>query len=374
MTWRDVLLPAGHPCRWLICSLGWHKPPTSGGERYEQQVVEGLKGDSRFGLIVPKANHDSTLGLPSVPMWLPYGNRPIVLLGYYWLQLLVVAYCWNAEVLRIHSLIGQGPSAIIARVLLRLLGRRASIAVVVHHVEPDGSLNAPSGRLGKSVSQWVLRHSDIVITPSVSTATARPLSHVANKVCVVNNPVSANATVQREEATMEASPTPTVLFVGQLIRRKAVDQAVRAVGLLRLSHPTAKLVVVGRGPEEASMLSLASDLGVPLEHYREVPDLEPFFARASVLVCTSREEGFYYVGVEAALAGVRVAAWDLPVLSEVLGEAVVTAPRGDFARLADQMGACLERGRLGRSTVNALVDPYGSEAFRSRLANALGTA
>jgi phosphatidylinositol alpha-1,6-mannosyltransferase len=54
----------------------------------------------------------------------------------------------------------------------------------------------------------------------------------------------------------------TILFVGRLIKRKGVDDLIRAFRLLRETIPRAKLIITGDGPERNYLFNLSKKLGV----------------------------------------------------------------------------------------------------------------
>jgi glycosyltransferase involved in cell wall biosynthesis len=55
---------------------------------------------------------------------------------------------------------------------------------------------------------------------------------------------------------------PVIAVVGSLIRRKAIDVAIRAFKRVHSSHPTARLVIMGDGPERAALTAMIDDLGL----------------------------------------------------------------------------------------------------------------
>jgi glycosyltransferase involved in cell wall biosynthesis len=98
-----------------------------------------------------------------------------------------------------------------------------------------------------------------------------------------------------------AGDRPTVVYFGKLIPQKGVDVLLRA-----LEGLDARVVVVGFGPERASLEALARDLGVaalftgPLEHRH----LRHLLALADACVVPSVfPEAFGMVAAEAAAAG-----------------------------------------------------------------------
>ncbi|MEN2739383.1 glycosyltransferase family 4 protein [Microbacterium sp. X-17] len=96
-----------------------------------------------------------------------------------------------------------------------------------------------------------------------------------------------------------------ILFAGRHIADKQLDALPAAMRVVQRSHPGARLVVAGSGPETPALLSAAREAGVEPEVLGRVPDddLEDLMARASVLVNPSRREGFGLVVAEAASHG-----------------------------------------------------------------------
>jgi len=106
---------------------------------------------------------------------------------------------------------------------------------------------------------------------------------------------------------------PHILFVGRLVRRKGVDLLLAAFNQLRAELPSARLDVVGDGPEMPRLLALASKLGlegaVTFHGALFGRRLWEVYARSSLLVLPSRQsaydvEGFGTVFLEAGMFGI----------------------------------------------------------------------
>ena len=135
-----------------------------------------------------------------------------------------------------------------------------------------------------------------------------------------------------------------VLAPGRLEWEKGHQDLLRALSLLRREGaPVPRLVLVGRGPEEATLRSYAADLGVAdlvefrgFVGYDEMPAL---FAGASLMVLASIpvrywEEQFGMVLVEAMAAGVPVVTTGTGAIPEVTGGAARQVAAGDWVGLA----------------------------------------
>ncbi|WP_312488424.1 glycosyltransferase [Sphingomonas sp.] len=123
---------------------------------------------------------------------------------------------------------------------------------------------------------------------------------------------------------------PTVISVGHLIDRKGHDLAIRAIRQL----PGVCLLIVGDGPEEQSLRSLAHGLGVAdrvrfLGHVGQarLPDL---YGAADVAINCSDREGIANVLLEALACGTPLVAtpvWGSPEVIQVPEAGVLSGNR-----------------------------------------------
>lgn len=120
-----------------------------------------------------------------------------------------------------------------------------------------------------------------------------------------------------------------VAAVGRLVPVKNVALAVEAIVSMRGALPTARLLVIGDGPERAHLERLAAraeatDLVRFMGHRDDVRDL---LGASDALVITSTTEGLPYVLLEAAAAQVPVVTTPVGAIPEVFGDgAVVLLP------------------------------------------------
>lgn len=136
-----------------------------------------------------------------------------------------------------------------------------------------------------------------------------------------------------------AQEEPVVLAIGRLVQQKNFEtllDAVAIAGKLR----RLRLLVIGSGPLQASLLDQARSLGIAadVEIIPPVPNPVPFMARASVLALPSWWEGSSNVLLEAIACGTAV------VTSRTAGSAEEVLDRGRFGLLvdADDPGAMAE--------------------------------
>ena len=120
------------------------------------------------------------------------------------------------------------------------------------------------------------------------------------------------STVRRKHGLDENGTV--VLVVGQLIPRKGVDVLLRAFAAAKVGDRPLQLLIVGEGPLNAEIRTLATDLGVAdrvkFAGFIEPAGLPPFMAAADAIVVPSRKEGWGLVVSEAMAAGLPVIASD----------------------------------------------------------------
>ena len=106
----------------------------------------------------------------------------------------------------------------------------------------------------------------------------------------------------------------TIISLGRLTPEKDFTMLLRAWHIVSKAVPTANLAIYGDGPERNMLERLAVQLGisgsVSLNH--SVSDVEAVYRRATLLVMSSRFEGFGMVILEAMQRGVAVVSVDAP--------------------------------------------------------------
>ncbi|MBM6402982.1 MSMEG_0565 family glycosyltransferase [Phycicoccus sp. CSK15P-2] len=140
---------------------------------------------------------------------------------------------------------------------------------------------------------------------------------------------------------------PYVLALGGIEPRKGSVDLLRAMAATQQARPDVRLVYAGGETlfdyrdYRVEFDAVAVELGIDVEVLGVIdePDLPALVAQAEALGFVSTKEGFGLAAMEALAAGVPVVARDLPVLREVLGEAVTYARTPDdiAARLLDAL-------------------------------------
>jgi teichuronic acid biosynthesis glycosyltransferase TuaC len=231
---------------------------------------------------------------------------------------------------------------------------RVPLAVSVH----GGDLLAVAERseTGARAVGGALRHARVVLANSAGMERrARRLGAGCTRIVHLGSDVPAEA----------ASAGPRrIVTVGSLIGRKRHSDVLRALWLLRDSHPAVEWVVVGDGPERPALERLARDLGLgervrftgPLPHEQAVKE-----ARRGVFVLPSVDEAFGVAYVEAMAGGVPAIGCrgeDGPEEIAAAGDGIRLVPPADPEALAAELAALLdgddwrqELGAAARATV-----------------------
>ncbi|MEM6586074.1 MAG: glycosyltransferase, partial [Pseudomonadota bacterium] len=118
------------------------------------------------------------------------------------------------------------------------------------------------------------------------------------------------------------SNAPLLACVGALVPRKGHDIAIEALALLSETYPEARLLLVGKGEEEAALRRLVSERGLdtrvhftgPVDH-----DVMPvLLSAADVMVLPTANEGLANAWVEALACGTPVVTCDVGGARELI--------------------------------------------------------
>ena len=288
----------------------------------------------------------------------------------------VVAYIRRERPVAVLStLIHANVIALVAKALL--LGRIRVVTRIANTYSAELASGRFKHRLALRLFRLLMPLADAVVC--VSKGVADDFKRVApgssGKIATVYNPVPAQ---EIEEMSREsprhpwfaAQEPPVILAVGRLTAVKDHTTLLRAFADLAQVR-SARLVILGEGPERESLLRLASQLGVS-EHVG-LPGFKvnPFayMSRASVFVLSSRHEGFPNVLVQAMACRTPVVSTDCPSGPlEILenGRWGQLVPIGDWQAMSYAIARALDgpssievlATRASQFSVTASVDRY----------------
>lgn len=244
----------------------------------------------------------------------------------------------------------------------RLALPRAQVVATVHTELGPWLLRDGAGLVAKrTMVKVVFPMADHVV--GVSDGIAQDLKGwsrgLSRRVCTVPNPVLSNdirelALLVAPHPWLQTKTTPVLLALGRLTYPKDWPTLIRAFALLR-ARVSARLILLGEGPQRDELLSLAAALGVAadvsLPGWAENP--YAYIARADVVVHSSLLEGSPTVLIEALGLGVPVVATDCASgVREILDD-------GRWGRIVPS--GC--PGELGAAVLSALHEHHaGAEA------------
>ncbi len=199
------------------------------------------------------------------------------------------------------------------------------------------------------------------VSEGVADDLAEHLHLPRQRVRVLRNPVGYDE-VRRRAAEPVSHPwfdegADVVLAVGRLTEQKDFATLVRAVAMV----PEVRLLVLGEGEDRAALTELAASLGVAdrVDLHGFVANPYPYFARAEVIVMSSRWEGLPTVLLEALPFPARIVSTDCPSgPHEILagGRFGRLVPVGDPEALARALDAARTEPPTDRSEAWARYD------------------
>ncbi|MEI9969389.1 MAG: glycosyltransferase [Terracidiphilus sp.] len=157
------------------------------------------------------------------------------------------------------------------------------------------------------------RNSDHLICQSGAMAKdlAQALGIDDEQIAVLPNPVDfAGIRAAADEPALRSVAGPQLLAVGRLSQEKGFDLLLNALVVVRERFPEAHLILAGAGPEEAVLKLLCRELGLEKAvcFAGQVNQPYKYFATTTLFVLPSRHEGMPNALLEAAAAGLPLAA------------------------------------------------------------------
>ncbi len=113
------------------------------------------------------------------------------------------------------------------------------------------------------------------------------------------------------------SGAPVLVFIGRLKRTKRPEDAIMIFKEVKKKIPDAKLIMLGRGPEEEKLKRTAKGLeGITFAGWVKEEEKFSLLRQAHLLLVPSVREGFGINVIEAAAAGTPAIGYDVPGLRD----------------------------------------------------------
>jgi glycogen(starch) synthase len=244
------------------------------------------------------------------------------------------------------------------------------LVATVHATEAGrhaGWLSRPLNQQVHSVEWWLANRADALI--ACSTAMRAEIAHLfevdPERISVIHNGIEMSGWRVRPTEVTEfhrrhaADGDPLLLFFGRLEWEKGVQDLIAALPRIRASHPGTRLVVAGRGTQEAELVAAARKhrvrRAVDFVGHLSDRELRAALAAANAVVLPSRYEPFGIAALETAAAGAPLAASTAGGLAEVVvdGRTGVSFPPGDSMSMAAAVGSVLADPTAARRRARA---------------------
>jgi len=225
-----------------------------------------------------------------------------------------------------------------------LIAGRVPVVAVVPHLfgrtvyRETNPLAATYVWMGEWPLRWVYRraHFEVISASTADDLVGRgiPRHRIATVHCGLDHDRFALADLPPRDAA------PLVVCWSRLRRYKSNDVAIRAFAEIRRALPAARLLVMGRGPDEARLRRLTRRLGLDeattFTGHLPAAEMVRTLHRAQVCLNPSPKEGWGLTVVEANACGVPVIASDRPGLRDSVrdGQTGLLVPYGDAHAMA----------------------------------------
>lgn len=228
-----------------------------------------------------------------------------------------------------------------------------------------------------AMERLAIRRADRIVVVSHQMARALESGGIPpSKLRVIHNACLINPPTDDGAAGYDGNVPPIIGVVGRLSYEKGVDIALEVHRRVVRQHPSARLWVIGEGPEQMRLARLADRLGlspsVDWLGYQE--EMGPLYQRMAVLLLASRSEGLPNVALEAMAHGVPVVATAAGGVPEIIsdGQTGFLVPSGDpqglAARVVELLADVQLRRRLGHAARDEVRTRFSLEARCQALA------
>ncbi len=228
--------------------------------------------------------------------------------------------------------------------------------------------------------RYIFSHAQMII--ALNTAIKKHLVALGadeGKIEIIPNAVNTRFFSPDRENFLETKwniSRPVILFVGRIVADKGVEYLMQAFAEVVKTVPHAKLVIVGKGPQEIQLGNLQEKLKLRNVFFLgavETRLMPGIYAGSDVLVLPSVHEPFGNVVIEAMASGI-------PVIGSYVGgikDTIVHGVTGYHARLrsSQQISVYLARllkdeslrKRLGRNARVRAIKCYDQELLTQRI-------
>lgn len=161
-----------------------------------------------------------------------------------------------------------------------------------------------------------------------------------------------------------------IAIAGPLVRSKKLDEAIWAYELVRVLHPTARMIILGDGPDRARLQRFADDVSEPgcIRFLGYRPNIAELLPHADVFWQLNASRSTPLALLEAQVAAVPVVASEAPahrtaVAPDRTGWLVPLDNRAEVARATDELFGNRERAeRIGAAGAQNVGEHWSLDA------------
>lgn len=202
----------------------------------------------------------------------------------------------------------------------------------------------------KAVGKFIKKCDHVIVpAPNVEEWIQRTYSP-SIPISIVPTPIDTRVFRRRKDNVIEKTffvpQEDAMLYIGRLSAEKNLDFLIHTLPLILDKRPSARLILVGKGPRRRHLVHLAQKLGVAdaliLAGTAPGEDIPCLASSASVFVFSSVIETQALSMLEAMAAGTPVVALDSPATRDVLSRGGGILTLADYQAFADEVVSLLK--------------------------------
>jgi len=194
---------------------------------------------------------------------------------------------------------------------------------------------------------------------------------VKKPIYVIDNAIEIKDSLDVERNSMQ------FVYVGRLVFYKNIQTTIKAIDIVKKSHPKVSLIIVGRGPYRQNLEELVSKLGlkdnVTFRGNVDEDEKENLLASSQALVFPSLFEGFGLVILEGFMQKTPVMVSDVRPLSDIVEhkETGLVIPAHDENEWAKALEYIIKHpqnsSKMGENGRKTLEEQYNIELMQKEL-------
>lgn len=340
-------------------------PPEIGGPAiYTKELVERWHKEHTVTVVAITNNTEELHGSTLVPVN-KQRSLPLRLFTFF---VAVYTASKDADVLYVQNAMAAGLPTVLAGILrrkpvvLKFVGDEAWERATQHgktDKKLQDFLDAPEGglkiNLMRFVQGWVLRHADVVTTPSQYLGETIQKAYRIKPDRVKTNYNAAEKTTAAPFAATKKSHQ--LVATARLVRWKGIDDILRAINILKETYPDIHLIVHGDGPERENLEKLSHDISVE-DHVTftgNVSRTETWFTRKSsaAYILNSTYEGLPHTALTCFASETPIIATDIAGTNEAVyhEESGLLIPQEDPQALAAAIARIFTEPELSKKLI-----------------------